>query len=81
MLRTPADPDLCRGDGRGSAVALVERPVLRVVAFAVPVGSHQPDCLVGAPAAPVELNPHEIERVLASAHRDTEREAAAGALL
>jgi len=56
----------------------LERPVLPLeVALAAPERAHQPDRLVGTPAAALELDAHEVELVLVPAHPDAEREAAA----
>src|SRR3989442_10452041 len=75
-LRAAAGPDLrlrrwVRLRGR-----FMERPVLAFeVPLALPERTHQPDRLVGSPAAVLELNTHEVELVLVPAHADSEREA------
>src|SRR6266540_6199365 len=81
-LRAATDPDLrLRGRVRLRGHAL-ERPVLPFeVALAVPERAHQPDRLVGTPAAALKRNAHVVELVLVPAHPDAEREAAAGELL
>src|SRR5712691_663731 len=77
-LGAAADPDLgpwgrVRFRGR-----VVERPPASVeVALAVPEGAHQPDRLVGASAATLELDTHELEFVFMPAHPDPEREPSA----
>src|SRR5882724_9919311 len=70
-VRAASDPDLrlrrrVRLRGR-----VVERPVLPLeVALAVPERTHQPDRLVGSPAAAFELDAHEVELVSMPAHPD-----------
>src|SRR5438105_15116877 len=77
-----ADPDLGRRGGQRLGGRVVEGPVLAVeVPPALPERPHEPDRLVAAPAAALELDAHEIELVGVPAHADAEREAAAGELL
>ena len=60
----------------------MERPELALeVALAAPERPHQPDRLVGAAAAALERDAHEVELVAVPADADAEREAAAGELL
>jgi PPOX class probable F420-dependent enzyme len=81
-LRTAANPDLGLRRGVRLRGRVVEGPVLPLeVVFAVPESAHQPERLVGAAAAALELDAHELELVLVPAHPDTEREAATRELL
>src|SRR5262245_56914738 len=81
-LGTAADPDLglWRGVRLGRCVPV--RPVAPLERrLARPERAHQPDGLVGAAAAPLERETHELELVAVPAHADPEREASAGDLL
>src|SRR5439155_26855527 len=81
-LRAAAAADLRLRCGVRLRGRLVERRELALeVALAAPERAHQPDRLVGRPAAALELYAHELERVPVAAHPDAEREAAAGELL
>src|SRR5918994_4866978 len=81
-LGAAADPELgLRGWVRLGG-RILERPVLPLEgAFTFPESAHQPDRLVGAPAAALELDAHELKLVSVPTHPDTEREASAADLL
>src|SRR6266545_371324 len=81
-LRAAAHPDLRHRRRVRLGRRLMERPVLPVeVALAIPERAHQPNRLVGTPAAALEVDAHEVELILVPAHPDAEREATAGELL
>src|SRR4051812_12264867 len=80
--RAAADPDLRRRRRQWIGSRITERPVLTLEpALAAPQRAHQPDRLVPAPAAPCELDTHELVLSLVPAHADADDRASAGKLL
>src|SRR5207253_1636053 len=72
-LRAATDPDLRLLRGMRLGGRVVERPEVPVeVALALPERAHQPDPLVGTPAAALELDAHEVELVPVPAHPESE---------
>jgi PPOX class probable F420-dependent enzyme len=80
--RAAADPDLRLRRGMRLGGRVLVRPVAALEqALAAPERAHEPDRLVGAPAASLEVDAHEVVLIPVPVHPDAEREAAARELL